>query len=349
MFFLGDICYPFQDYLTTTVECNEIFVEPSIANLEGDIIFDNEIIPKKKNMQLYCYESVIKFLKILNVKAVTLANNHITDCISNPERTKTFLNDRGILSFGAGNSPHEASLPKILKIEEGSYILFAFGWEAIQSSVAKKNKPGVNPLTTKNVLSSLESARKNHPDKKIILFFHWNYELELYPQPAHRQLAFTAIDNGADAIIGHHPHVVSGIEFYKGSPIIYSLGNWFLPQTCYFEKKLKYPEVVRKQCAVKWNGDIENMKIFWFYYNPEDHRISFLNEELVKDSEEIKKLTPFSGLSHKDYIEWFKKNRVKRKWLPIYKYYDKKFVNWCFDKFVLFRQKFILLIKDVGQ
>lgn len=57
---------------------------------------------------------------------------------------------------------------------------------------------------------------------------HWSYELEAEPQPFERELAQKLIDMGVFCVMGCHPHRVGGIEFHKGSPIVYSLGNWLL-------------------------------------------------------------------------------------------------------------------------
>ena len=74
-------------------------------------------------------------------------------------------------------------------------------------------------------MKCIENTRKNYPNAKIITLPHWNYELELYPQPMHRELARLMVDAGAEGVFGHHPHCVNGIEYYKDAPIVYSLGN----------------------------------------------------------------------------------------------------------------------------
>jgi poly-gamma-glutamate synthesis protein (capsule biosynthesis protein) len=60
----------------------------------------------------------------------------------------------------------------------------------------------------------------------IIAVFHWGNELEPYPDHFQVELGHQAIDEGADLVVGHHPHVVQGIEYYKGKTIAYSLGNF---------------------------------------------------------------------------------------------------------------------------
>ena len=60
----------------------------------------------------------------------------------------------------------------------------------------------------------------------VFVSFHWGLERENYPTENQVNLAHSAIDNGADLVLGHHPHVLEGIEVYKGKNIVYSLGNF---------------------------------------------------------------------------------------------------------------------------
>ena len=67
----------------------------------------------------------------------------------------------------------------------------------------------------------------------IIVNFHWGIEKEYTPNATQKKLAHLAIDEGADLVIGHHPHVLEGIEKYNGKYIAYSLGNF-----CFGEIKI---------------------------------------------------------------------------------------------------------------
>jgi poly-gamma-glutamate synthesis protein (capsule biosynthesis protein) len=61
----------------------------------------------------------------------------------------------------------------------------------------------------------------------LVAFIHWSDELFSYPRPADRELARRLIEFGADAVVGHHSHVVRGYEEYRGKPIFYGLGNYY--------------------------------------------------------------------------------------------------------------------------
>jgi poly-gamma-glutamate synthesis protein (capsule biosynthesis protein) len=60
----------------------------------------------------------------------------------------------------------------------------------------------------------------------VIVSFHWGIETAHYPNSTQKTLAHHSIDEGADLVIGHHPHVLQGIESYTGGLIVYSLGNF---------------------------------------------------------------------------------------------------------------------------
>lgn len=78
--------------------------------------------------------------------------------------------------------------------------------------------------TPERVLRQIKAYKK--PGTLVIVVMHWGSELDTTPKPWQQALGRQFIDGGADAVVGHHPHVVQGIELYKGRPIAYSLGNF---------------------------------------------------------------------------------------------------------------------------
>lgn len=340
MIFVGDISVP-SGMDKIDVEKLDIFKSPVIANFEGGIPEEpNALLSQKK---LFNDKEAIKFLEKLNVKVVTLANNHVTDINLSPFASIEFLQANKILVCGAGNNLDEAATPCFLKVNNKEYVFLAFGWEVIQCKAATASRPGVNPLRPKHVINSIKRAKTEKPDAVIVVLMHWDYELELYPQPMHRQLAFRAVDAGADAIIGCHSHCVQGVEVYKGAPIVYSLGNWFIPHNIYFNNRLKFPDIALKELAFEWDFESNKMICHWFNYCAETHAIKYLNSESLHMSDAIKELTPFSEMDLNEYIGWFGKNRRKNKLLPIYKSCDTLIANWFKDKWVEYRQLLITI------
>lgn len=340
MIFIGDIAVP-KGIKPNIVNMPKAFNSNTIiANLEGAIVPNGSI--STVETKLFNDNSVIQFLKSLNVRVVSLGNNHITDVPEALQNTMDALDKQEIARCGAGNNIEDASKPAIISIDNEQYAFLSFGWDVISCKYADVHRAGCNPLSTQWVLKSIENTRKKYPNYKIIVLPHWNYELELYPQPMHRELARLMIDAGASGIFGHHPHCVNGIEFYKSAPIVYSLGNWFIPDGVYFDKRLKFPKIAKMQLAVEWNDS--DLICHWFEYNPDKQEIKFVESISAKECKKIQELTPFSHMDNMTYIGWFKRNRRKKKGLPIYKYANSDFQNRVKTKWVLDRQKVIKLL-----
>jgi len=200
-----------------------------LANLEGPISFREEIVDVSSDLVLWNSQNVIDVLHTFNVRGVWLANNHIYDIDVPVKRTSDLLAAVGITSFGAGISVEEASRPLVIRSETTTAKVFAFGWDVIGCRLAGIVSEGVNPLTPEHLFTTIRQVREYDQTSFVVFVMHWNYELELYPQPAHRQLAHDLIREGVDAIIGLHPHVAQGAELVQSKPIVYSLGNWFFP------------------------------------------------------------------------------------------------------------------------
>ena len=343
MIFLGDIAIPndrvFGDFSGDKIFKNKI----SVANLEGGINCGYDIGLDSN----FCFNScaVIDHLHRLNVKVVSLANNHITDIGRSPRITKEKLTENNIRSCGAGDSIDEASQPVIYEQNGNTYVFLAFGWEVINCIPATRSTGGINPLIPDHVFNSVKFCRERYPDAFIILLMHWGYELERFPLPMQRKLAFDLVDFGVNAIIGHHSHCVQGIEIYNNAPIVYSLGNWFFPQEVYNSGRVRFPDYSLRQIAFEWNPLSNEMLCHWFTYKRTGHTVVYDTSEVFEESERIRSLTPYVDMNHKDYITWFKKNRIKKKFLPVYKDHNERLKNSMFDAWVGLRHKIIKIVR----
>jgi poly-gamma-glutamate capsule biosynthesis protein CapA/YwtB (metallophosphatase superfamily) len=106
-----------------------------------------------------------------------------------------------------------------------------------RSSAAGSDTPGIAWLVEEDMTADIKAARTVHGADLVIPFLHWGIEETPRPTDSQRQLARRLIDAGADAIVGAHPHVTQTIEWYRGRPIIYSLGN------CVFDYFPKDPPI----------------------------------------------------------------------------------------------------------
>ena len=336
--FIGDIAVP-PGVAMAPGTWRDLFTGPTVANLEGGLVGPHERPPSRH--QLFNTTRVVDYLDALNVRAVTLANNHITDVAPSPQTTIDLLAARNIAACGAGACLEESTRPVTFDDGGRLRVFLAFGWEVIGCRAARAARPGVNPLRPQALLSAVERARAAHPDATITLLVHWNYEFELFPQPMHRQLAFAAVERGADAVVGCHPHCVGGVEIHRGAPIVYSLGNWLLPHGVFFGGRLRYPPAADLQLAFEWQPEDGNMVCHWFEYQRRDHSLVHLRSEHVADSQWIAERTPFAGMPHDEYTRWFGAHRRRRRGLPVYADYRNAGPNWCRDRYVGLRNRAI--------
>lgn len=316
-----------------------------VANLEGAIISQKKLsyVSRRKALVLVNSPEVLKVLEHFNVKAVCLANNHVYDVCRPVQHTVDVLARAEVASFGAGANLAEASEPFVFQHDDTTLKVFSFGWEVIGSLPASDVSEGVNPFVARWALDTIRSLRGTDDSSFVVFIMHWNYELELYPQPAHRQLAHDLIREGVDAIVGLHPHVAQGAEFVEGRPIVYSLGDWFFPprQLGYF--RLAYPPITSRQLALELDirgRRVMNVRFHWHWF---DADVSLLSIEKTEDSNGsvIQELTPYSGMGHSEYVHWFRRHRRRRRGLPVYVDYRHSRRNWTKDQYVKLRQSLI--------
>lgn len=177
----------------------------TMLNLENAITERGYKVPKEFNFRMP--PKYLQVLKDGGVDIVNLANNHVWDYGQVGVRdTIAYLDEAGIYHVGAGATEEEAGKPVIIEIK-GKSIGF-LGYYFMEGNVAED-----------------VSALKKTADV-VIVNFHWGTERSNYPESYQVDLAHRAIDAGADLVIGHHPHVLQGIERYKDGIIAYSLGNF---------------------------------------------------------------------------------------------------------------------------
>lgn len=169
-------------------------------------------------------------MKDAGISMVSLANNHIFDVGEiGFLHTLEHLKDAGISYTGAGRSLEDARLGRLCQLN-GAKIVFLnytqFCNSAFTSIAAEY--PGTLPLDPELIVEDVEVAKKK--SELVFVLLHWGLENQPSVHPKQIEVAHLLIDAGADAIVGHHPHVPHGIEVYKGKPILYSLGNFVFGQ-----------------------------------------------------------------------------------------------------------------------
>lgn len=177
----------------------------TIVNMEGTLTEETTREPKQ-----FAFKGDAEYAKIFTAGAVetaNLANNHSFDYGKKSyEDTITALEAEGISSFG-----YERTAVMDIK---GVKVGLAGVYELAEHIDCKQD-----------LLDNIASL-KEQGAQIIIVSFHWGQEKENVPSDVQVELAHAAVDNGADLVLGHHPHVLQRIEEYKGKNIVYSLGNF---------------------------------------------------------------------------------------------------------------------------
>lgn len=313
MIFYGDIAVPNSFSLKIKGIPEGYDKKRGFANLEGAISFDNSFLSKNV---VFNGNSAIDLLKQLSINGVSLANNHITDLGKDISLTESILTKNGIGFCGYRYKQNDSDY---FSYEENgkTYVVISFGWDVIGCKYPKKSKKGVNPLEKKSVLLQIQTLKEEKPDACIIVFPHWNYELQDYPLPMQREFAMLMIERGANIVIGCHPHCFGGIEKHKNGIIAYSLGNFYFASDTYMSKRLRFPQKSEVELALEVDKD--NLFLHWFTFDRNTNSLFYEKKESVGESNRIREITPFSGLSNKEYVKWYKKNRKKSFVLPIFK------------------------------
>jgi poly-gamma-glutamate capsule biosynthesis protein CapA/YwtB (metallophosphatase superfamily) len=212
-----------QDYDWAFAEMEEYRqADIAMVNLENPLTTATTPLPDKQ-FNFKADPGSIEVLMRGGVDIVTLANNHAMD-YEEPGLVETMeiLDRAGIRHIGAGRDITEARRPEIMEVK-GQRIAF-LGYYDADFHAAGEGIAGTNPTHNDRIAEDIKAIR-NQVDW-IIVNYHWGAEKSSYPGDWQIDLAHFTIDQGADLVVGHHPHVLQGAEIYKGRPIAYSLGNF---------------------------------------------------------------------------------------------------------------------------
>lgn len=171
--------------------------------------------------------SKVSIMNELGIDLVSLANNHSLDYGTDAlVDTCTTLDGAGIRYMGAGPNMDRARQLQTIEVR-GKTIGFLAASRVYPDTswVANSQKPGmVSGYDPTILLKEIENAQESCD--YLVVYIHWGVERDEMPQEYQKALGRQLIDAGADMVIGSHPHVLQGVEYYKGKPICYSLGNF---------------------------------------------------------------------------------------------------------------------------
>lgn len=166
-------------------------------------------------------------LKNAGIDVLTLANNHTLDQgWEGLSDTMDHLDEAGLQHIGSGADDTAAFTPAI--VERNGFRVAYIGVSNVVPDVswkADKRHPGVaETYDTRRAVAAVQDAKKLAD--LVVVMVHWGNENQQQPKKEQFNVGHTLIDAGADLVIGSHPHVLQGFEYYKGKWIAYSLGNF---------------------------------------------------------------------------------------------------------------------------
>jgi poly-gamma-glutamate capsule biosynthesis protein CapA/YwtB (metallophosphatase superfamily) len=196
-----------------------------IGNLEGPLTTRGKKEADKKYIFRSPPNKVARALRQAGFDVVSLANNHSLDYgIVGMEDSIDSLASHGIRHMGAGNSSREARAPTFVPVGNQMVAFLAYSLTFPESYWATSKQPGTAFGHETHVVADVKRAREFAD--VVVVSFHWGQESKTELREYQTRLGRAAIDAGAQAVVGHHPHILQGIEHYKDGVILYSLGNY---------------------------------------------------------------------------------------------------------------------------
>ena len=166
-----------------------------------------------------------EYLANNHIHVAGLANNHLMDYgYMGMFDTLYSLKSAGILTYGAGENLDDASKPVFLDVSGRRVCLLAYSRTLPTSFWAGKNKPGTSSKSFTATGEQVAACKKK--SDFVAVSIHWGAESSRHVKKYQVKLAKLAIDKGADIVVGHHPHILQKLDFYKEKPIFYSIGNF---------------------------------------------------------------------------------------------------------------------------
>ena len=196
----------------------------TIGNLECPIA----TVGKPLESKIFAFRAAPAVVSVLQGRfdALALANNHSGDYGRAAfVETIAHLDRAGIRHFGGGSDLTQAHAPRWVDKDGLRVALLSYNEYKPRSFEAGPDWPGIAWSEDSQVVADIRAARAAGADL-VIPFMHWGWERETAPGERQRQLARLMIDAGADLVVGGHPHVTQGAEYYRGKLIVYSLGNF---------------------------------------------------------------------------------------------------------------------------
>jgi poly-gamma-glutamate synthesis protein (capsule biosynthesis protein) len=292
------IFYAAGDIAPTRDDIDSIFAKVAPVIRSGDLAFCQlEAVLSKKGsklpqvrMQCTGEPEIAGAIKRAGFQVVSFASNHCLDM-----GTEAFLETIDVLKeqeldvIGVGRNIEEARKPAIVEVKGTRIAFLAYNTILPQSFWAEKDRPGCAPLRAHTLYEQIEHDQPGTPcrihtfahrgdlsamvedvrrakEQADLVFVSMHWGIHFIPAVLadyQKEMAYAAIDAGADLIIGHHAHILKGAEVYKGKVIFYSIGNYAIELPRNFKQKEINSDQFKEIKAL--NKDWEPEKASWPY------------------------------------------------------------------------------------
>jgi len=309
--------------------------EPLLINCEGYLVEDN-LKPHVSAGVFNNIKSIRSCFGAYNL-ILSFANNHIMDKVDGVNSSIGIAKANKMRWTGANQDLKSSLEPEIIRDNGCEIALISAGWDLIGCKHATNKQQGVAPLLKKH----LEPVIKKQVElgRKVALYLHWGYETEIYPLPLHREMTHAFIELGVEIIICCHAHCIQGHEIYQGKNIFYGLGNSIFEQGYFYNGKLSFPDYCQRGLVVRWNPNDNAVQCAISTFNNNTFSVETYKDPL--ETQEVTSLSAYAGMGSSEYINFFKKHRVKKKLLPIFIEPDDSCMYKMKLNYTLFRGFFI--------
>ena len=213
-----------SEIFSTQIRSQLFSADYSLINLEC-VLAESVSEQSEKSFTFIARTHRLSLLKDVGVDAVNLANNHAYDGgVSGHDSTLATLTKSEIAAVGSRRRTNDGS--QIVEVR-GKKIGF-MSFNAVLSRIKVPDRRILQyPKDAEEIEDSIRNLRENCD--VVVILPHWGEEYTTVVTEHQKSIAQWLVRNGADVVVGCHPHVRQAIEYYRGVPIVYSLGNLYFP------------------------------------------------------------------------------------------------------------------------
>jgi hypothetical protein len=301
----------------------------NIVNLEAPVTESKSRILKTGPHLKANKDGTLAVLKALKIDILTLANNHVLDYDKQGVLdTLAFCQENSLQSVGAGINIEKASAILYLDSAEGKIAIVNLAENEWASATV--DSPGANGMDIVDNARQIKEA--NAKADFVFVIVHGGHEYYNLPSPRMQKLYRFYAEQGANIVVGHHTHCLSGYEVYNEVPIYYSLGNFIFTENSTFEDwyqgLILEIEIKDGKIGTKLNIVIQEKKDFRL------HLPKVQESKLIM--QKVEQCNNIIGDKFKLQIEWDNYIKTKKKtylylWSPLV-FFRNRYVSAIFNR-----------------